>query len=202
MKIPEDMTEGQVLTIIARATAGLAQKYKFGFYGVDDIEQECFLFAIDALEKYDGRGPLENFLRVHIKNQLLNLHRNKLCRYEPPCVNCPFFDKNKKKSDNQCTEFVNKMDCKKWADWSNRNAAKTGIMNPTDIYEVDFDSLINDNEVDFNEIKDELDKLIPSDLRADYLRLLDGVKIPAKSKEKILQIIQESNICQNLKLDD
>jgi len=202
VKIPEDMTEGEVLTIIARATAGMAQKYKFGFYGIDDIEQECFIFAVEALEKYDGRAPLEHFLRVHIRNQLLNLHRSKLCRYEVPCINCPFFDKNKKKSDNQCTEFVNKMDCKKWADWSKRNASKSGLMNPSDIYSVDFDSLINDERIDYNEVRNELDKLIPPELRADFLRLLDGVKIPTKSRDKILTIIRESPICQNLKLED
>jgi RNA polymerase sigma factor (sigma-70 family) len=41
----------------------------------EDLQQEVFLFCVSALERYDGRGPLENFLRKHAKNQILNLIR-------------------------------------------------------------------------------------------------------------------------------
>lgn len=41
----------------------------------EDLRQEVFLFCVDALERYDGISPLENFLRKHVKNRVLNLIR-------------------------------------------------------------------------------------------------------------------------------
>lgn len=54
----------------------VAPKYTFGTYGVDDIKQEAFIICMDALERYDQKRPLENFLSVHLSNRLKNFIRD------------------------------------------------------------------------------------------------------------------------------
>lgn len=73
MRIPTGYTETQVLEIIARVSKRY-KKYKFSYYTEEDIEQECFILAVDALDRYES-GPLENFLAAHIRNRLLNARR-------------------------------------------------------------------------------------------------------------------------------
>ena len=67
MKIPRGMTEEQVIATINKVAARYAHKFKFGYYEAEDIKQEAFIIAMEALDRYDETRPLENFLalRVH-----------------------------------------------------------------------------------------------------------------------------------------
>jgi DNA-directed RNA polymerase specialized sigma subunit len=56
------MTEQQVIDQINIVVNRIAPKYAFGTYGVDDIKQEAFIICMDALNRYDQKRPLENFL--------------------------------------------------------------------------------------------------------------------------------------------
>lgn len=76
MKIPKNMTEDQVIKQIEIVINRIAPKYTFGTYGVDDIKQEAFIICMDALERYDQKRPLENFLSVHLSNRLKNFIRD------------------------------------------------------------------------------------------------------------------------------
>ena len=109
MKIPEGMTEEDVLSSIDRVANGLAYKYKFGYYGVDDMKQEARLLAIEGLERYDSsRGKLETFLWTHVSNRLFNIKRNKYSRPDKPCFDCPLnaYDPDCKNSINQCLQSI------------------------------------------------------------------------------------------------
>lgn len=70
------MTEDQVIKQIEIVINRIAPKYTFGTYGVDDIKQEAFIICMDALERYDQKRPLENFLSVHLSNRLKNFIRD------------------------------------------------------------------------------------------------------------------------------
>jgi DNA-directed RNA polymerase specialized sigma24 family protein len=76
MKIPKNMTEQQVIDQINIVVNRIAPKYIFGTYGIDDIKQEAFIICMDALERYDPKRPLENFLSVHLSNRLKNFVRD------------------------------------------------------------------------------------------------------------------------------
>lgn len=76
MKIPRNMTEQQVIDQINIVVNRIAPKYAFGTYGVDDIKQEAFIICMDALNRYDQKRPLENFLSVHLSNRLKNFVRD------------------------------------------------------------------------------------------------------------------------------
>ena len=70
MKIPNNMTEDQVVDIITKVAHRLAPKFTFAFYETEDIEQEAFMLGVEALGRYDDTKPLENFLYTHISNRL------------------------------------------------------------------------------------------------------------------------------------
>lgn len=76
MKIPNNMTEIQLMNSIETVINRIAPKYTFNGYEVDDIKQESFLICVDALERYDENRPLENFLSVHLSNRLKNFVRD------------------------------------------------------------------------------------------------------------------------------
>ena len=76
MKVPKKMTEQQVIDQINVVVNRIASKYAFHGYEVDDIKQEAFIICMDALERYDPKRPLENFLSVHLSNRLKNFIRD------------------------------------------------------------------------------------------------------------------------------
>jgi len=76
MKIPKGMTEQQVIETITKVADRQAAKFRFGYYEVEDMRQEAFIIAMDALDRYDEKRPLENFLAVHVNNRLKNFKRD------------------------------------------------------------------------------------------------------------------------------
>lgn len=70
------MTYDQVMQQIEIVVNRIAPKYTFNTYDVDDIKQESFIICMDALERYDQKRPLENFLSVHLSNRLKNFVRD------------------------------------------------------------------------------------------------------------------------------
>lgn len=74
------MTEEQVVSTITLISSRLASKYTFPNYEVDDITQEAFIIGMEAMNRYDGIRPLENFLSIHIKNRLRNFKRDNYYR--------------------------------------------------------------------------------------------------------------------------
>jgi DNA-directed RNA polymerase specialized sigma24 family protein len=199
MKVPRGYTEGQVLEIINRVVSKMAAAFTFGHYDIEDIKQEGTIFALQALEgeKYDGERPLENFLYCHVRNRYINLKRKKYSRHEPPCCVCPFYDEMRKKSQNQCAAFEEKMDCSKWALFIKLNTAKRNISEPIDLDEVDDEHEDNMREADFagslegKELMERIDRNLDIGLRSDYLKLLAGVKLPKRKREELRAAISE-----------
>lgn len=76
MKIPQNMTEDQVVEIITRVCERMAPKYIFYGYQKEDMMQESFIICIEALDRYDQKRPLENFLAVNLSNRLKNFVRD------------------------------------------------------------------------------------------------------------------------------
>ncbi len=76
MKIPKNMTEQQVVDQINIVVNRMSARYTFYGYEIDDIKQEAFIICMDALDRYDQKRPLENFLAVHLSNRLKNFVRD------------------------------------------------------------------------------------------------------------------------------
>ena len=76
MNIPKNMTEQQVIDQINIVVNRMSARYTFHGYDVEDIKQEAFIICMDALNRYDQKRPLENFLAVHLSNRLKNFVRD------------------------------------------------------------------------------------------------------------------------------
>jgi len=76
MNTPKGMTDEQVTDIITTVCDRIAPKYTFYGYTIDDIKQEAFIICIEALNRYDGIRPLENFLSVNLSNRLKTFMRD------------------------------------------------------------------------------------------------------------------------------
>jgi DNA-directed RNA polymerase specialized sigma24 family protein len=76
MKIPKNMTADETLDKIELVINRIAPKYTFHCYDVDDIKQESFIICVEALDRYDEKRPLENFLSVNLSNRLKNFVRD------------------------------------------------------------------------------------------------------------------------------
>ena len=65
MKIPKGMTEREVVDQIEVVCNRIAPKYTFYGYTAEDLKQEAFIICMEALNRYDEKRPLENFLSVN-----------------------------------------------------------------------------------------------------------------------------------------
>ena len=73
MKIPKNLKEDEVLDKIELVINRIAPKYTFHGYDLNDIKQEAFIICYEALERYDQKRPLENFLSVNLSIDLKTL---------------------------------------------------------------------------------------------------------------------------------
>lgn len=76
MKIPKNMSEEDTLSTIDIVVNRISPKYTFFGFELDDIKQEAFIICVDALNRYDSKRPLENFLSVNLSNRLKNFVRD------------------------------------------------------------------------------------------------------------------------------
>ena len=169
------MTEEQVLQTIQKVVQRVAHKYKFAYYDYDDICQEGFLIAMEGLDRYDGRRPLENFLAVHVSNRLKNFKRDNFCRQETISP-----------SGNYRSS------------WENRNNSKRFLMEPLDISNIRDEheskmSMGDDFVIDIEnkEIVNIINRHMDISMRSDYLRMLDGVYVPKPRRIQIIEVVHQ-----------
>ena len=156
MKIPKNMTEQQVIDQINIVVNRISARYTFHGYEVEDIKQEAFIICMDAMDRYDQKRPLENFLAVHLSNRLKNFVRDN------------FYIKGEED--------------------------KKRILKPSSLSNEDFvptESLNNDENIDAASLQSIVDRKLPSEYRADYLKIINDVYVPKKRREEIITLIKE-----------
>lgn len=155
MKIPKNMTYDQVMKQIEIVVNRIAPKYTFNTYDVDDIKQEAFIICMDALERYDQKRPLENFLSVHLSNRLKNFVRDN------------YYTKNEEE--------------------------KKKVLKPQYIINDHNITYVNDHDdhLDAKNLSYVVDKHLPSEHRADYLKMINNVYIPKKKRDDLISLIKE-----------
>ena len=170
MKVPKGMTKSEVLEIINKICDRYAYKFKFGYFEPDDIRQEAFIIAIDALERYDESRPLENFLAVHVKNRLNNFKRDR------------YYRQHKTIGDNTDQLNNSKKFLMDTLDISNIRDEKEANMRLEDTF---VDNIAN------KELLEIIDEHLDVNLRSDYLRIRDGAYVPKPRREQVVkEVIQ------------
>jgi len=188
------VSDEEFLAAVNKITKRLAHKFKFGYHSIEDMKQQATVFALEGLQNYDHKRPLENFLWTHVRNRLFNYKRNNYQRPDKPCLTCPLYDPNYKLSSNQCSKFLNKEDCELYAAWSKRNDAKKNIAKPSYFEDLNLVSSSNKSNEN-NEIINFLDQNIQSEYREIYLKLKHNQKISKadlnKLKKHIIEIMED-----------
>lgn len=139
----------------------MAKKYTFPNYDEEDIAQEAFIIGLEAMERYDPDRPLENFLRVHIRNRLSNFRRDKY--YRPDSGKAEQIQKSKKKL----------MDASPFEELSHAFA------------------VMDKDDVSGKELLDFIDSRLAAVFRADYLRFLDGGRLTKAKRAKLFEQLKE-----------
>lgn len=177
----------ETLDIIDRVVSRLAPKFKFGYYEIEDIEQEGRIFALEALEKYDSERPLDNFLYAHVHNRLFNLKRKEYFRPNKPCDSCPLLIKG------ECTGFDNMEHCipyKKWADKKEvkKNLADSAPNIPQDLSFVHSNYTDVDLMIDGKNLYKIVDAEMPIKFRQDWIKFCNNTKLAANKKKALLEV--------------
>jgi hypothetical protein len=198
--LPNNVDEKEFVEILHRIVKKLGYKFIFGYHSYEDMYQQAAIFAIEGLEKYDSSKPLENFLWTHLRNRLFNFKRDNFKRPDKPCINCKYYDKDCLKSDNQCTEFAQVIDCPLYKKWYIRNSSKQNIMKPTSIENEK--TIANYREDDLlvdlsnTELLSQIEKELRGEYREIYLKIKHGSKVNKTETRKLQQHIQENILCQ------
>jgi DNA-directed RNA polymerase specialized sigma24 family protein len=188
------VTEEEFLTVLDNISKRLGNKFKFGYHTFEDMKQQAAIFALEGLERYDNKRPLENFLWTHVRNRLFNYKRDNYQRPDKPCLTCPFYDKHFQKSDSQCTEYKDISECSLYSSWLERNSAKKNIMKPVGIDSLSFNFANKtdvDQEVSNEQIFEIIESNLPTQYRELYLRYRYGDKINKNDQNKIVNIIRK-----------
>jgi DNA-directed RNA polymerase specialized sigma24 family protein len=159
------------------------------------MRQEATIAAWQALDRYDESRPLPNFLWVHIRNSLYNLKRNEFARPTPPCESCPFKAYVKKK----CTKFEDPVSCHLYKNWIDKNEKKKNLMSTKEAVDTaGFKTESIENTLINRELFAIVDEAIPSTLREDWVRFINGHKLTKVKRDTILatikQIIEDRDI--------
>jgi hypothetical protein len=196
MKIPSGMNEEQVLATINKIASKLAYTFIFPPYTYEDVKQEAIIEAIQGLDNYSDRFPLENFLWVHVRRRLCNFKRKNYMRLNKPCMTCPF--KAWIKKGDICTKYKDKNDCELYVAWSEITERKKNIISPISMENECSSENDIATQLSHKEMVDLLDKNIPLEFRPLFLQLKAGVKLTrnqmAQLRAQIEIILQENNI--------
>lgn len=166
MKLPENMTEEQVLEVINRVINRIAPKYTFYGYTVDDIKQESYIICIKALERYDNKRPLENFISKNLSNRLKNFVRDNYFISE---------------SNEDRIKVLQPAQL----DYED------SIVDEYRRSREEFSYSLTEEKIDNEELNSFIDINLPASMRMDYLKMLENVYIPKSRKTEIIEKIQE-----------
>lgn len=179
------VSDQEFVSVTNRIINKVAAGYTFGIYDKDDIAQEIRLLAWEAMQRYDGKHALYQFLLIHVTNRLNTLKRDKWYRATCPCLKCDKCEEGK-------TKHRDKMYCEQFLDWKKRNARKANLASPPTIpdnYDKELDSFGFDS-LELSEILDKIDEEMPAELRGIYLKSKSGVKISEIDKNRLLVFLK------------
>ena len=162
-------------------------KKTFGYFDQNDLRNEIWVICLEKLNQFRPvRGKLEHFLRVAVKNRLINKFKDITKSVRSPCPRCPFYQPG---SLGDCEKFgLDKIKCTKWKNYCASVESRNSLLV---IKEPSYDRSFDDNGID-QTMTDEvrgllLDQIDPS-YKDDFVRMMSGIRI---SKQKARRIKTE-----------
>jgi DNA-directed RNA polymerase specialized sigma24 family protein len=186
-----DWDQERTLEAIEYVVGLLAPGFVFGYFDKEDIKQDGRIHCLEALARYDNKRCLKAFLYDNLKRRYLNDVRNKLWRSDPPCKQC---HKAVMEGASYCGRNGERL-CDQYADYVRRNTTKRNLMNPTHMGDAteerpgrqDRDVAAESEE---RELLAKIDRELPVELRSDYLRMRENLRVPQARQQEVLAAIR------------
>jgi RNA polymerase sigma factor (sigma-70 family) len=193
LKIPAHLNEQEVLATIDVVVRKVSKTFSFGYFDVQDIEQEARIILLEALPSFDpSRARLEAFLTRVARTRLINFWRDKYQRNDPPCDDC-HVAMQFSMSPPHDGAF-----CDKYLGWHERNRNRKAVMRPSDLSSIPDENekstaieSFTEEQAQYNELLEKIDMAIPVELRSAFLKLRAGENIPKTLKDRIQEIVTE-----------
>lgn len=160
----------------------IAPNYTFGYYDVEDIEQECFLMVMEVLPKFDpSLSSLETFITTHLKNKLRTFIRDKYLRLDFKCKICNNKNPKCEYCERRRRKFLNKKHLMEPVDIDGVSTNEPNLYVNTDL-------LLN---LEIEETLNLIDNQLELIYRNDYLKMRAGTYVPKVKREIIENRIKE-----------
>jgi len=178
----------------------VADGFVFGYYDVDDIKQEAFIIASNAVMSYDAsKSQLATFLRTSIVRRLMTLKRDKFRRTDLPCHQCKLSD--------ECEYEENRNLCSRYDKWIERNRIKGELVAnmQTDVVAAHkYEESDYHTPLDNDRLRQYIDENLPFPMRKTYLLWRDGMKVGGKEKLLLFEYLREilEDYCENEEEDE
>lgn len=173
------INDPEIFSVVDSVCQSFSKKFSFGNYEPSDIYQESFIICIETLlPKYDGVSPLENYLKVGLRNRLLNFKRQKTLYYKFVCPEC-----------NNEVE-----DCEYCVKYRLLFNVKQNLDNPVNIEDIKDDSLYYEHieeESNTRELYSLINKNLPLSMREDYLKMMNDVYVNKNRRAEIIERIRD-----------
>lgn len=170
------ITDQEFIDVLNKVTQKLIYKFKFGYHEIEDMRQQAAIFALQAMEKYDNKRPLENFLWTHIRNRLFNFKRDNYQRPDKP---------NIKSQEEESINLFNS--------WESRNERKKNL-SKTNVIPEGYDASTSSNfvtNISNQELLDLIESQLSYQYREIFIRVKYGDKVKATELKKLQNQVQK-----------
>lgn len=190
-----DQKTFDIIDKIAREHSG--RNKTFGYLDSDDLKNEIFLICLDKIGDYsEERGELEHWLRVIVKNRLVNRFKDITKSVRSPCPRCDFYDPGESPSD--CLKYGdNRYLCNKWRNYQLSIESRNSLLNAA---EPQTERQSEENVLDKmvgSELKDMVWSKIDKSYHRDLQELVSGGKISKQRmkrlKKEVVRILSEES---------
>jgi hypothetical protein len=173
----------------------------FGYLDENDLKNEIWAICLEKIKDFDyERGELEHFLRVSVKNRLVNRFKDITKSVRSPCPRCEFYDPGNSPSD--CRKFGDdRNECGKWRNYQLSIESRNSLLNATEqqVERSSADTMLN--KMMGNELRNIIYEQIDKTFHYDLQQLMSGGKISKQRlkrlKREIIKILTEKNLTDN-----
>ncbi len=189
----------EIINRIAREHSRNLKRRPFGYLDRNDLKNEIWAICLDKIKDYDpNKGELEHFLRVLVKNRLVNRFKDITKSVRPPCPRCEFYDP-KSKDGIDCKKFgEDKHNCSKWRNYQLSTESRNSLLNSAEPKNERCTREDILQKVSTEQLKEIVKLKITRHYQRDLEQLISGGKIPKqrlkKLRKEILRILDEHSL--------
>ena len=180
----------------------------FGYLDSSDLKNEIWVICLEVLPNYNAEtGPLEHFLRVSVKNRLVNRFKEITKSVRSPCTRCPFYNpvpnlkrdcKLFKNSGTQKSPLPGRMSCDKWKNYKLSIKSRNSLLNPIESMIEQATTISPLDELIGHELYDIIYKNLDCESQKDLNTILSNRKLNKirldKLRKNIKNILKSRNL--------